>query len=308
MPDITASFANFPAEHAYRHKLRPDSRESLAHMLVFPEQGITGFIYPTVRTNGHAKGRASLFGAALPEAIHEEIEMEVPESMNFDDWRTGPLQMQVIEPHRKVRLAWDGTRIKFDGLFEALHPPYAFSSHPLGNPPYYGDDRTEQHGRVTADLEVDGRKMQVSGYLIRDHSWGPRVWGLNQHYKWFHATTENCSIHFFEMLSFGRRQLRGFLYRDGIMRHVAEAESDFTYDGQMMQTSIRSTITDTDGRVAVVDGKAIGNVQLEFDPMIYLNEAALQLTIDGAPGTGWVEFCWNRNYLEFARQYVTQYG
>ena len=308
MPDITASFADFPKEHAYRHRMKPGSRESLAHMLVFPEQGIAGFIYPTVLTDGFAKGRATLFGPGLAAPIHEQIEEQVSESMNFDQWKSGPLRMAVIEPHQRVDLAWHGTRIRFDGRFEAMHPPYAFSSHPNGNPPYYGDDRTEQHGRLVADLEVDGKRMKVGGYLIRDHSWGPRIWGLNQHYKWFHATTEHCSIHLFEMLSFGRRQLRGFLYRDGVMRHITAADYDFRYDDQMMQKSFHTTVTDTDGRTAFVDCQAFANIQLEFDPMVYLNEAAMTLTIDGKPGTGWCEFCWNRNYLDFARQHVEKYG
>jgi len=42
--------------------------------------------------------------------------------------------------------------------------------------------------------------------------------------------------------------------------------------------------------------------------MIYLNEAALTLEIDGQSGTGWCEFCWNRNYFDFARGYVSRYG
>jgi len=308
MPTDTQAFANFPAEHAYRHKLRPDGRESLAHMLVFPELGITGFIYPSVRANGHAKGRASLFGPALAAPIHEEVEQQVPDAANFDDWHTGPLHMQVLEPHKKVRLAWHGTRIKFDGVFEALHPPYAFSSHPLGNPPYYGDDRTEQHGRLTAELEVDGQVHKVSGYLIRDHSWGPRVWGLNQHYKWFHATTGNSSLHAFEMQAFGRTHLRGFLYRDGIMRHISHVDYAFSYNDQMMQQAIQVRVTDSDNRIANVDSHALAHVQLELDPMVYLNEAALSLTIDGESGIGWCEFCWTRSYFNFAREYVTRYG
>jgi hypothetical protein len=155
---------------------------------------------------------------------------------------------------------------------------------------------------------VDGKKLEVGGYLIRDHSWGPRVWGLNQHYKWFHATTESSSIHFFEMLSFGRRQLRGYLLKDGLMRHVAAAEYDIDYDDQMMQKAFRTTVTDTDGRKAIVDCKAFANTQVDLDPMVYLNEAAFTLTIDGQPGTGWCEFCWNRNYFDFARGYVARFG
>ncbi len=308
MSVTTQSIAAFPAEHALRHKMKPGGRESLAHMLTLPEHGIAGFIYPTVLADGHAKGSASLFGPGLSAPIHEQIDEKVSDTMDFDNWTSGPLQMAVINPHQSVDLAWNGDRIKFKGRFEALHPPYAFSSHPDGNPPYYGDDRTEQHGRLKATLEVDGREINADGFLIRDHSWGPRIWGLNQHYKWFHATTEQSSIHFFEMLSFGRRELRGFLYKDGVMRHVAEVRYDFTYDDEMMQKTFKSEVTDTDGRKALVDCNTFAKIQLEFDPMIYLNEAAFTLEIDGQPGTGWCEFCWNRDYFNFAREHVKLYG
>lgn len=170
MPVITQSFADFPKEHAFRHPMKSGGRESLAHMLMFPEHGIAGFIYPTVLADGHAKGRATLFGPGLKEPIHEQIDKEVAASLNFDNWTSG----------------------------------------------------------------------------------------LNQHYKWFHATTERCSIHFFEMLSFGRRQLRGFLHQDGVMRHL----TDVTYDDQMMQKTFKATVTDTDGRKVLVDCKTFASIQL----------------------------------------------
>ena len=297
-----------PAADAYRHRMAADGRESLAHMLVFPEAGIAGFIYPTVRADGQAKGRVSLFGPGLDEPVAEQVEMRVAADMDFRDWRTGPLRMAVTAPHRRVELDWLGSRIRFRGVYEALHPAYAFSLHPGGNPPYYGDDRTEQHGRVQAELEVDGRRWSLSGYLIRDHSWGPRVWGLNQHYKWFHATTEAHSVHYFEMLSFGRRQLRGFLHQDGRCGHVVAADYDIVYDAAMMQTGFTTTVGDHLGRSVRVEARALANTQVDLDPMVFLNEAALVLDIGGRPGTGWVEFCWNRNYFDFARQHVERYG
>jgi len=42
--------------------------------------------------------------------------------------------------------------------------------------------------------------------------------------------------------------------------------------------------------------------------MVYLNEAALTLDIDGERGTGWCEFCWNRDYFRFAQEHVQRYG
>lgn len=306
--DLTLAARGFPTEHAFRHRMQPGGRESLAHMLMFPEQGIAGFIYPTVLSDGFAKARASLFGPGLQEPVHEQIEAPVAETLDFDDWRTGPLRMAVREPHKSVDLSWKGPRIEFDGRFEALHPPYAFSLHPQGNPRYYGDDRTEQHGEVRGGFAIDGVRHEAQGFLIRDHSWGPRIWGLNQHYKWFHAVTAQCSIHFFEMQSFGRRQLRGFLWRDGRMEHIAEVQCDYQFDEQMMHQSMQVMVVDTASRSAKIDCKAFATIQLEFDPMVYLNEAALTLTIEGEAGTGWCEFCWNRDYFRFAKSHVATYG
>jgi hypothetical protein len=308
MNALTQACKDFPAHHAYRHRLTGGGRESLAHMLMFPQLGIAGFIYPTVLADGFAKGRASLFGPGLAAPIHEQVEGPVAESLDFGDWSTGPLRMCVRSPHRSVDLSWSGAQIRFDGHFEALHPPYPFSLHPDGVPPYFGDNRTEQHGRLNATLAVQGQQHEISGYLVRDHSWGPRIWGLNQHYKWFHAITDTCSIHFFEMESFGRRAMRGYLYRDGALEHLASVHCEFTYDAQMMHQAVRAEVVDAAGRRAVVTCQAFATLQLEFDPMIYLNEAALTLDIDGQPGTGWCEFCWNRYYLDFARQHVQQYG
>lgn len=56
-----------------------------------------------------------------------------------------------------------------------MRPPYAFCSHPKGN------------------LRVDRRDYPLKDFMIRDHSWGLRVWGLNQHYECFHATNANVA-------------------------------------------------------------------------------------------------------------------
>ena len=65
MSELNQDFLAFPIEHAYRHKMVPDGRESLAYMMMFPEQGIAGFIYPAVLGTGEIKVRASMFGPGL---------------------------------------------------------------------------------------------------------------------------------------------------------------------------------------------------------------------------------------------------
>lgn len=308
MPKQNNNFEDFPVENAYRHKLALNGRESLAHIILIPEHNIAGYIYPTVLATGEAKATACFLSPDFPDQIIEQVEGAVPEDMDFDDWRLGPLHMQVIEPFKRVDIEWAGERIKFKGQITMTHPAYAFSTHSKGNPPYFGTDRTEQHGRVVADLQIDGKAIHHEGHLIRDHSWGPRIWGLNQHYKWVHATTGESSMHFFEMQGFGRTELRGFLFKDGVMRHIANVDYDITYDDDMVQKTFQLSVTDTDGRVSQIDYTMFRVLQSAHDPRTLINTGCATLTFDGVPGVGVCEFNWNKDYFDFAKQYVKEFG
>jgi hypothetical protein len=308
VPEMTPQPGTVAAEHAYRHTLTLDGRESLAHILLMPEHNIAGFIYPTMLGTGVAKSTACFFSPDFPEQIIEVVESPVADDMNFGDWHHGPLHMAIVEPLKQVNLAWNGERIRFNGTFTATHPAYAFSSHPRGNPPYFGDDRTEQHGRVIADLELDGRKLHHDGFLVRDHSWGPRVWGLNQHYKWIHATTGDSSMHFFEMQAFGRTELRGFLFKDGKMLHIDHVDYDFTYDDAMLQKTFDVSITDTGGRRARIAFTMFGMLTSSHDPKTCINTGCATLDFDGKSGVGVCEFSWNKDYFDFAKSFVGKFG
>lgn len=307
MSDSAGSLPPFPPQNALRHKLTQEGRESLAHILLMPEHNIAGYIYPTVLGTGIAKATACFYKPDSDDQIVETVESPVSDDMGFEDWRHGPAHMQVIEPYKRVNLAWEGDRIKFKGEFTATHPAYGFSSHPLGNPPYFGDDRTEQHGRVVAELELDGKSYSHEGFLVRDHSWGPRVWGLNQHYKWVHATTGDSSMHFFEMQSFGRTEVRGFLFRDGVIRHIKTIDYDFTYDDDMLQQTFNVTVTDDAGRKSQIAYKIFRMLKSDYDNVV-INTGCSTIDFDGVAGVGVCEFSWNKDYFDYARQHCARFG
>lgn len=308
MSDTNKQFTDFPVENAFRHKLAPEGRESLAHIFLIPDRGIAGFIYPAMLGTGEAKAIACFVGPDFPDQVVETAEGQISDDMDFDDWRLGPLHMEVAEPFKRVNLEWGGERIKLKAAFEGTHPPYPFSTHPKGNPPFFGDNRTEQHGRVKADIEIDDLKFRHEGYLIRDHSWGPRVWGLNQHYKWVHATTGDSSMHFFEMQAFGRTEVRGFLFKDGVMRHIADLDYEFVFDDEMLQRTFQVTVTDTDGRKSFIDYKMFEFLRSSHDPKTCINTGCATLEFDGTPGVGVCEFNWNKDYFDFAKTYVGKFG
>lgn len=308
--NITTSLPAFGVEHDNRHRLRDEAhaREAVVFMLQVPEHGIAGFIYPWINANGTASAAVCLFGPGIGEPIQERFEeVPVPADMDFYDWRVGGLEMKIDEPHVSADISFKGKRVEIQYRFDALHPVYAFGSHPDGCPQYYADDRTEQHGRATGSMVIDGKSYTFETLGQRDHAWGTRIWGLNQHYKWFHATTPNCAVHFFEMQSFGTRHIRGFVFKDDRMEPVTSVDYQYLFDDNMHHTAIDVVVKDGAGRSTAIRSKMFAKFQFDVNPMVLLNESAITVEMEGEQGTGWCEFCWNRDYLNFAKQHVSKF-
>jgi hypothetical protein len=192
--------------------------------------------------------------------------------------------------------------MEFD--FEALHPAYGFHSHPDGCPKYFADNRFEQGGRFKGTLTVEGRSIDFDTLGQRDHSWGTRNWGVNYHYKWFHAQTPDAAVHFFKMDYLGRSLVRGYVYKDGHMSQITAVDVvDFELDAQMIHKTIDARITDLAGRTTTVSGQHFAHKPFPIDDVTVLNEVALRAQIDGKPGLGWCEMCWNPRYVDHMIQH-----
>lgn len=53
------------------------------------------------------------------------------------------------------------------------------------------------------------------------------------------------------------------------------------------------------GRTTIVTCNTFAKYDFEADPKIILREADVVTKIGDKTGTGWSEFCWSRDYLEF---------
>lgn len=92
------------------------------------------------------------------------------------------------------------------------------------------------------------------------------------------------------------------------MAEIRRVEHDFVFDANMHHEAIDVVATDSDGRETRIDCKVFAKFQYDADPMIVLNEGGITAEIDGVPGSGWCEFCWNKPYYEFAKQHVDAFG
>jgi len=305
--NITTDLAIAPAEDEDRHDLSafPGTREAVVYMLPIPEYRCAGIIYTWVSAEGKAGASCTFFGEGVGGTVDERCDqIDVPADMNFFDWDVGGLQLRIERLFETATVSYRGERIEMEFHFEAMHPVFPFSAHRKGCPPYYASDRTEQHGMAKGFFKVDGKEFKLDHFCQRDRSWGPRIWGLNQHYKWFHATTEHVAAHFFEMQSFGRVHQLGYVFKDNHMAEITNLKHDFIFDEDMHHRSIYVVATDSSGRTTSINCERIAKFTYPVDPMIQLNESPIAVEIEGRKGSGWCEFCWNANYLEFAKQHV----
>jgi hypothetical protein len=301
--DITSDIAPLALIDDGRHALGRDplARESLVFTLQLPEEKIAGWVYPRVGNDGKAAGIIAVFGDGVPGGSIYEVYhgIDVPDSMNFTRWQAGGVDLTLTRPLLTAEVKYTSQRLAYDFTFEAIHPAYSYDSHPDRCPKYFADNRFEQSGRIKGTVTIDGRLIPFEALGQRDHSWGTRNWGVNYHYKWFHATTAEAAVHFFKMEYLGRSLTRGYVFKDGHFSQLREVNVvDFTLNEDMIHTDIEVVMHDAAGRVTKVSGRHFAHQPLPVtDHGVTLNEVAMTTEIDGKPGTGWCEFQWDDAYL-----------
>lgn len=110
------------------------------------------------------------------------------------DLQAGQLKLVCDEPFSRWRILYDGpaqdiadaaillerSRTRPEGWFKPAHLKMAVTFDAL-YPPHYAASGSkghfEQTGRVQGEISIGNDQFKVSGYGVRDKSWGPRDWG-----------------------------------------------------------------------------------------------------------------------------------
>lgn len=289
-----------------RHDLPPVAmgRESIPYIVVLPEEKIAFFTYTWVTKDSEAGAAIAIFGPGLggPPIQQKLADRPVPREMNFDDWRIESFRMKQDLKFDHAELSWETPEATVDFTFEAFHPPYSYGADPRGCPAYCATDRIEQAGRVKGTLKLKDRTIAFDATGHRDHSWGTRDWIPFQQYEWFVGQVgTDISVHFWRFNALGKENIRGYVYKDGLMARVETISNDVDYDDQYWQTAYRTELVDSAGRTTTIETEVFGCHTLAPDPSISLNESGGIAKIDGKTGVGWMECAWPTAYLEHIR-------
>ena len=282
---------NLIPEDDYTHPLGKETNfnESMYFNFFDPDRSIGGFVRLGNRANeGNAEMTVCLY---LADGRVLFSFKRAPIGHN-DAFNAGGLEFSVIEPSEELRTVYSGgaaelvdprsmsdpaeafknsqrRRLKLDLTHRASGPMYG-SSHSKteetrDTEQQFGKAHYEQHMRVTGFLEIDDERLEIAGYGLRDHSWGPRHWQAIQRYEWL---TMNFGPVFGAMVSVIRRDADhvkrgGVVVRNGELSLIRNVEIETEYEANdLYHRGLEVRLETREGENLVIQGEVMGFIPL----------------------------------------------
>lgn len=242
----------------------------------------------------------------------------------------GGLKIDVLEPFKRLRLTYDGTVVVLDRPLEMADPSQAFKTNPVltckialdfeGVAPMFGGETVnadgsplavdaeksfakahyEQHVAANGAFTIDGERFEISGYGLRDKSWGPRYWQAIDWYRW---CPMNFGRDFGMMLSIvagekGEPRKGGMVLKDGRYDLIADLNIESDWDVDWHQTALRASVTTVSGAHYRVEGRVLSLIPLRNrrktpdgrELVTRITEGFTEYRCDGLIGYGMSEY------------------
>ncbi len=255
-----------------------------------------------------------------------------PELSLYDgDLSTDNLRITCVTPHQQWRIQYTGpaqdiadgeillmrSKARPEGWFSAATLEMDLTFDCLTEPHYAGQGERghfEQSGRVQGTIRLDDETWNVSGFGVRDKSWGPRDWGAGSRDDTTSASTtaDNSSgpapfVNWFSM-NFGAETALGgscFRHPDGVIRGegwlqqggrtlaLNDLVMESTYqEDSILHTGVRLTGITSEGAQVAIDGQVLSVCPTKI-PMpggaTFVNEGLTEFTWNGNTGYGIAE-------------------
>ena len=192
----------------YTHQPSADAtfNESMYFNVYDPAAGVGGFLRIGNRVNeAMAEVTTCLY---LPDG-RVGFAFGRPRIESNDAFAAGGMRFEVVSPFESLTVTYEGKVTLLDDPLEMVDPKAAFLSNPradgsvslqyTGLSPMFGgeSDQPEKPGQefakahyeqlvgASGSISVDGvGSWAISGFGLRDHSWGPRTWQAPWYYRW----------------------------------------------------------------------------------------------------------------------------
>ena len=305
-------------EYFHERNDDPDWNESGWFSFMVPERRLSGMVYCYHRPNmGYSSGGFAAWdpsGDTYDRCVWYDLEQIMPLQTGtemFDFSFPNGLTVACVEPLHEYRLQYkdDGCEVDFTWrrANEPLLRPVPASQGQWGHHHY------DQIGRMTGRLSVDGETIDVDGWSMRDHSWGPRKVARDQRGRFFWAVaSENDAFVLWAsaaqsydrdpVVGVPERIVAGWYLRDGVVGTIVEGESFISErrdDGAPLADRVRAT--DDLGRELTAVGRAANMIIWPCYPAIYAFFTHFEWEFDGLSASGeeqeWIPINQRRRFV-----------
>ncbi len=217
-----------------------------------------------------------------------------PKIADNSKMEAGGLRIDVVEPFKHLTLAYEGKALLLSDPNQMADPSTAFKNNPsvpcsvsldfFGVSPMHGGEivkedgsaleidpeksfakaHYEQHMEARGVFSVGEERFEVSGFGLRDKSWGPRHWQAISWYRW---CPMNFGRDFGVVLSIvadaeGKGRPGGMVLREGTYENITELTIDSDWDSHWNQTALRAKLKTESGAAYEIEGKVISLIPL----------------------------------------------
>lgn len=253
-----------------------------------------------------------------------------PEITHNKEMNAGGLRVDVVEPFKQLDVTYGGKVLLLSNPSDMAEPRSAYKNNPQvacevslkfeGVSPMYGGERVnadgssldidpeksfakahyEQHCAAAGEMKVGDEIYKVSGFGLRDKSWGPRFWQAIEWYRW---CPMNFGADFGMMLSVignsqGGAYEGGMVLRDGVYDLITECRIETEWDENDYQTALSAKVKTASGQSYLVQGKVMSLIPLRnrrtapdgSQLTTRITEGMTEYTCNGLTGYGLSEY------------------
>jgi hypothetical protein len=314
-------------EYTHTPDAATNYNESMYFNVFDPAARIGGWFRLGNRPNeGHAEMTVCLY---LPDGrvafMYAKPKIADNKAMN-----AGGMKIEVVEPFKTLHVTYAGKALLLSKPFEMADPGAAFKNNPSvacevdltyeavspmfggetvredGKPMEIDPEKSfakahyEQHMAARGTFKLGDESFTVSGYGLRDKSWGPRYWQAIHWYRW---CPMNFGKDFAMMLSIvagteGAPRQGGMVLKDGKYDIITECSIDSDWDENWYQTALRAKVKTESGASYDVTGRVMSLIPLRNrrknadgeELITRITEGMTEYTCNGMTGYGLSEY------------------
>ncbi|MCW2620480.1 MAG: hypothetical protein JWL64_82 [Frankiales bacterium] len=271
-----------------------------------PERNLLGYFYPVLRPNKGVQSGGVLVmddTGVLPwelPAFDWDWHQPIPEGLDLRDATfAGGMRLQCLEPMRAWQLGYSGRELELDLRVEAAMKPLVT----LAVPPF-NKGHIDQICRVTGSVVLQGERIEVDCFAMRDRSWGPRQDGRQPTVGYDYGTADADNGFLTVSVRTPERDgiTTGFLNRDGVWARIVGGErwTERGEDGR--PTTVRIEATDELGRSLRTTCETTARQVFTAYPTMFCWDSLARWSGD-LEGWGEDQDCWHpRRWRRFMRE------